>query len=205
MVMPWDSSMSENPRSTISSIIVSPSEWRLLFQQVEKASMGWRLSSREKVEAVCELKSCASISLRQVQVPRKRIFFVTARRDDSPEGRACGGTIETRVGPSLAAVVRDDPVGARAMVGGSRRVDCGFWQQGPGATVGLRDRARAAAYGNKPSPVFAERINHAVELHRSGVVKRILFHAGGLPRPINPRARSGGPTRWPPACPPPTS
>src|SRR5690606_4695019 len=38
-VIPWDSSILENPRSTISSIMVSPSEWRLLFQQDEKASM----------------------------------------------------------------------------------------------------------------------------------------------------------------------
>lgn len=36
----------------------------------------------------------------------------------------------------------------------------------------------AAAYGNKPSPVFAERINHAVELHRGGVVKYLLFTGG---------------------------
>lgn len=36
----------------------------------------------------------------------------------------------------------------------------------------------AAAYGSKPSPVFAERINHAVELHRRGVVKRLLFTGG---------------------------
>lgn len=41
-VMPWDSSTWEKPRSTISSIMDSPSVWRLLFQQVEKASMGVR-------------------------------------------------------------------------------------------------------------------------------------------------------------------
>src|SRR6478736_6807963 len=39
MVMPCDSSMLENPSSTISSIIFSPSVWRWLFQQDEKASM----------------------------------------------------------------------------------------------------------------------------------------------------------------------
>jgi uncharacterized SAM-binding protein YcdF (DUF218 family) len=36
----------------------------------------------------------------------------------------------------------------------------------------------AAAYGNKPSPVFAERINHAVELHRRGIVRYLLFTGG---------------------------
>src|SRR5687768_7095139 len=44
-VMPWESSMLRKPRSTISSIIVSPSEWRLLFQQEEKASIGKRLAA----------------------------------------------------------------------------------------------------------------------------------------------------------------
>lgn len=52
---------------------------------------------------------------------------------------------------------------------------------------GNTDRARpsdcaivlgAAAYGNKPSPVFAERINHAIELHRAGVVRQLLFTGG---------------------------
>lgn len=54
---------------------------------------------------------------------------------------------------------------------------------------GDQDRARpadcaivlgAAAYGSKPSPVFAERINHAVELYRAGVVKRLLFTGGSV-------------------------
>lgn len=54
---------------------------------------------------------------------------------------------------------------------------------------GSRDRAKpsdcaivlgAAAYGSKPSPVFAERINHAVELHRRGVVKKLLFTGGSV-------------------------
>lgn len=36
----------------------------------------------------------------------------------------------------------------------------------------------AAAYGNRPSPVFAERIKHAVELHRSGTVDHLLFTGG---------------------------
>ncbi len=38
----------------------------------------------------------------------------------------------------------------------------------------------AAAYGSKPSPVFAERINHAVELYRKGVVKKLLFTGGSV-------------------------
>lgn len=55
------------------------------------------------------------------------------------------------------------------------------------AIFGNRDAARpsdcaivlgAAAYGSKPSPVFAERINHAVGLQRSGVVKYLLFTGG---------------------------
>jgi uncharacterized SAM-binding protein YcdF (DUF218 family) len=55
------------------------------------------------------------------------------------------------------------------------------------SVFGARDASRpsdcaivlgAAAYGNKPSPVFAERINHAVELHRAGVVKYLLFTGG---------------------------
>lgn len=55
------------------------------------------------------------------------------------------------------------------------------------AAFGGKDHARpsdcaivlgAAAYGSKPSPVFAERINHAVELHRAGVVKYLLFTGG---------------------------
>lgn len=55
------------------------------------------------------------------------------------------------------------------------------------AVFGGKDRSKpsdcaivlgAAAYGSKPSPVFAERINHAVELHRSGTVKYLLFTGG---------------------------
>ncbi len=33
----------------------------------------------------------------------------------------------------------------------------------------------AASYGDKPSPVFRERINHAVRLYRGGYVKKIIF------------------------------
>jgi uncharacterized SAM-binding protein YcdF (DUF218 family) len=54
---------------------------------------------------------------------------------------------------------------------------------------GDSDRARpsdcvivlgAAAYGSKPSPVFAERINHAVALYQSGMVKHLLFTGGSV-------------------------
>ena len=38
----------------------------------------------------------------------------------------------------------------------------------------------AAAYGSKPSPVFAERINHAVALYQSGTVKYLLFTGGSV-------------------------
>jgi uncharacterized SAM-binding protein YcdF (DUF218 family) len=38
----------------------------------------------------------------------------------------------------------------------------------------------AAAYGSKPSPVFAERINHAVDLQRDGTVKFLLFTGGAV-------------------------
>ncbi len=66
----------------------------------------------------------------------------------------------------------------------------GIWLAGVAgwiAVFGSTDRSKpvdcaivlgAAAYGNKPSPVFAERINHAVELHRSGTVKYLLFTGG---------------------------
>jgi uncharacterized SAM-binding protein YcdF (DUF218 family) len=33
----------------------------------------------------------------------------------------------------------------------------------------------AASYGNKPSPVFRERINHAIWLYQHGYVKKIIF------------------------------
>jgi uncharacterized SAM-binding protein YcdF (DUF218 family) len=55
------------------------------------------------------------------------------------------------------------------------------------AAFGAEDRARpadcaivlgAAAYGRRPSPVFEERIKHAVALHRSGTVRYLLFTGG---------------------------
>ncbi|MBN1499131.1 MAG: YdcF family protein [Spirochaetes bacterium] len=40
----------------------------------------------------------------------------------------------------------------------------------------------AAAWGNKPSPVFRERINHAIELYEKKQVKYIIFTGGkGFP------------------------
>ena len=39
----------------------------------------------------------------------------------------------------------------------------------------------AAAWGNKPSPVFRERINHALTLYQTGRVKKIIF-TGGTPK-----------------------
>ncbi|MBR7059592.1 MAG: YdcF family protein [Neisseriaceae bacterium] len=39
----------------------------------------------------------------------------------------------------------------------------------------------AAAWGNKPSPVFTERIRHAVNLYHAGVVRKLIF-TGGTPK-----------------------
>lgn len=36
----------------------------------------------------------------------------------------------------------------------------------------------AAAWGDQPSPVFGERINHAVDLYKQGYVDRIVFTGG---------------------------
>ncbi|QYK51706.1 MAG: YdcF family protein [Anaerolineales bacterium] len=36
----------------------------------------------------------------------------------------------------------------------------------------------AAAWRNRPSPVFAERINHAIELYNRGLVRAIIFTGG---------------------------
>lgn len=36
----------------------------------------------------------------------------------------------------------------------------------------------AAVYKNKPSPVFAERLNHAINLYQAGNVKKLLFTGG---------------------------
>lgn len=39
----------------------------------------------------------------------------------------------------------------------------------------------AAAWGEKPSPVFKERINHAVDLYHANIAKKIIF-TGGTPK-----------------------
>jgi uncharacterized SAM-binding protein YcdF (DUF218 family) len=43
----------------------------------------------------------------------------------------------------------------------------------------------AAAWGEDPSPVFRERINHAITLYRDGVVRKIVF-TGGQGDPSEP-------------------
>ena len=39
----------------------------------------------------------------------------------------------------------------------------------------------AAAWGNRPSPVFRERINHALSLYQTGYVRKLIF-TGGTPK-----------------------
>ena len=39
----------------------------------------------------------------------------------------------------------------------------------------------AAAWGNRPSPVFRERINHALTLYQTGYVRKLIF-TGGTPK-----------------------
>lgn len=55
------------------------------------------------------------------------------------------------------------------------------------SSFGANDRAQnsdcvivlgAAAYDTKPSPVFIERINHAISLYRAGTVRKIIFTGG---------------------------
>lgn len=53
-----------------------------------------------------------------------------------------------------------------------------FMTYGSGAVPGKADAAivlGAASYGDKPSPVFRERINHAIWLYRHGRVNKIIF------------------------------
>lgn len=40
----------------------------------------------------------------------------------------------------------------------------------------------AAVYQSKPSPVFAERINHAINLYHAGKIKKIIFTGGAAKR-----------------------
>jgi len=63
---------------------------------------------------------------------------------------------------------------------------CGWlgWKIVHGAGVDETRRADvaivlgAAAYGDKPSPVFEQRIAHAVDLYRKGTVKKIILTGG---------------------------
>lgn len=43
----------------------------------------------------------------------------------------------------------------------------------------------AAAWGNKPSPVFRERIAHGIDLYRNGTVGKLIF-TGGTPKKATP-------------------
>lgn len=58
------------------------------------------------------------------------------------------------------------------------------WRIVRGATVDETRKADAAivmgaaAYGDKPSPVFEERINHAVELYQKGLVRKLILTGG---------------------------
>lgn len=45
----------------------------------------------------------------------------------------------------------------------------------------------AAAWGRQPSPVFRERINHAISLYQKGKAKKIIF-TGGLYSPNSPES-----------------
>ncbi|MCD4483673.1 YdcF family protein [Chromobacterium vaccinii] len=62
-------------------------------------------------------------------------------------------------------------------------VDYGSGDDVPAADAALV--LGAAAWGSKPSPVFRERINHAVKLYQSGKVRWIVF-TGGTPEPGYP-------------------
>ena len=62
-------------------------------------------------------------------------------------------------------------------------VDYGSGEDVPSADAALV--LGAAAWGSKPSPVFRERINHAVKLYQSGKVRWIVF-TGGTPEPGYP-------------------
>ncbi len=61
----------------------------------------------------------------------------------------------------------------------------------------------AAAWHRRPSPVFAERINHALDLYRAGRVKRLLFtggHGRGAPHAESEVARRYALARGVPAA-----
>ena len=52
----------------------------------------------------------------------------------------------------------------------------------------------AAAWGNKPSPVFKERIRHAVHLYQSNITQKLIFTGGALRDGIPSEGEVGA--RW---------
>lgn len=52
----------------------------------------------------------------------------------------------------------------------------------------------AAAWGHKPSPVFKERIRHAVHLYQAGVTQKLIFTGGALRADIPSEGEVGA--RW---------
>ncbi|HQN39520.1 MAG TPA: ElyC/SanA/YdcF family protein, partial [Thermoanaerobaculia bacterium] len=46
----------------------------------------------------------------------------------------------------------------------------------------------AAIYGARPSPVFEERIKHAIDLYHTGRVRRIVFTGGVAPGAVRAEA-----------------
>ena len=48
----------------------------------------------------------------------------------------------------------------------------------PDSTADVAIVLGAAVYGNEPSPVFRERITHAIDLYEAGRVERVLFTGG---------------------------
>lgn len=56
-----------------------------------------------------------------------------------------------------------------------------IWNFGKSAEIPNADAAivlGAAVYGDKPSPVFKERINYAISLYKTGKVKKLIFTGG---------------------------
>ncbi len=58
---------------------------------------------------------------------------------------------------------------------------CSIYSYGSEAKIIQADAAivlGAAAWGNQPSPVFRERINHAIKLYKAGNVRTLIFTGG---------------------------
>ena len=79
-------------------------------------------------------------------------------------GRALGG-----VGLLLSAAL---------VVGG---LIAGYATAPPDATADAAVVLGAAVWGDEPSPVFAARLDHAVDLYRAGRVRRLLLTGGAAP------------------------